>query len=336
MTRSPTAQQRRARLAAADAPDPGQSPACVAEPEGALAEGALRLAQAAGETEVAAAVRASAHALVPGRPVRIASSSLGCWHLILTDDTRGPAVLRIPLRTGGTLLGELSVLGTEPLPPAQVAAVAELASHTALALARLEYGQLISGVTPSSSSDVYAACSFRDPLTNLASRMLFHDRVEHALHRRARHLHPVAVMVIDLAGAITAVREGMGAPAGDRLLVQVAKRLQRVVRSADTISRFQDDQLGALLDELDSSDDAGLVAERLLDALREPFVVDEGVPVSLQAHVGIAVNSGAAESAVELLHKAERAAQVARSRGVGCEARPERSRLHAGAQPVGV
>ena len=89
------------------------------------------------------------------------------------------------------------------------------------ALARLEYGQLISGVTPGQDDpNIFAATSFRDPLTNLPSRMLFHDRVEQALHRRARHVHPVAVMVIDLAGSITAVKEEMGGDAADRLMVQ--------------------------------------------------------------------------------------------------------------------
>ncbi|MGO8686539.1 MAG: diguanylate cyclase domain-containing protein [Candidatus Dormibacteria bacterium] len=335
MTRSASAPRPRGPRAPAGAPDPASPSEIAAERENALAEGALQLARAAGEADVAGAVRAAARTLVPGRPVRVASSSPGGWHLILTEDTRDPAVLRIPLRAGGLLLGELSVLGAEPLLPVQAGAIAELASHAALALARLEYGQLISGVTPATDSDAYAAGSFRDPLTNLASRMLFHDRVEHALHRRARHVHPVAVMVIDLAGSITAVKEGMGEPASDRLMVQVAKRLQRVVRSADTISRFRDDQLGALLDDLDSSEDAGLVAERLLGALREPFLVEEDVPVSLQAHVGIAVNSGAAESAVELLHKAERAAQEARSHGVGFDAHPGRPRVHEAAQPVG-
>ena len=210
-------------------------------------------------------------------------------------------ILRIPLRAGGAVLGELAALGSVPLPAAQTSAVAELASHVALALARLEYGQLLSGVGPAADPDIFAATSFRDPLTNLPSRMLFHDRVEHALHRRSRHVHPVAVMVIDLAGSITAVKEGMGEAASDRLMVQVAKRLQHLVRSADTLARFRDDQLGALLDDLDSAADAALVAERLLGALQEPFAVEGGVPLSLQAHIGIAVNSGAAESAVELL-----------------------------------
>ena len=74
------------------------------------------------------------------------------------------------------------------------------------------------------------------------------------------------------------------------------------------------------------------MAERLLGALQEPFAVEGGVPLSLQAHIGIAVNSGAAESAVELLHKAGRMAQAARARGVGFDANPGRPRVHAGAR----
>jgi diguanylate cyclase (GGDEF)-like protein len=320
---------RRAPLTLVDAPEVDYIPEGGTEWADALSEAALQLVRSASEGDVAAAIRTAAATLAPDSPVRVASSGPGGWHLILSDETEEEAILRIPLRAGGTLLGELSVLGAVPLPAAQASAIAELASHGALALARLEYGQLISGVTPDQDDpDIFAATSFRDPLTNLPSRMLFHDRVEHALHRRSRHVHPVAVMVIDLAGSITAVKEGMGGDAGDRLMVQVAKRLQHLVRSADTLARLREDQLGALLDDLDSAADVGLVAERLLSGLQTPFVLESDVPVSLQAHIGIAVNSGAAESAVELLHKAGKTAQAARVRGVGFEANPARPRTH--------
>jgi diguanylate cyclase (GGDEF)-like protein len=320
---------RRAPLTLVDAPDVDYIPEGGTEWADALSAAALQLVRSASEGEVAAAIGTAAATLAPGSPVRVASSGPGGWHLILSEETEEEAILRIPLRAGGTLLGELSVLGAVPLPAAQASAIAELASHGALALARLEYGQLISGVTPDQDDpDIFAATSFRDPLTNLPSRMLFHDRVEHALHRRSRHVHPVAVMIIDLAGSITAVKEGMGGDAGDRLMVQVAKRLQHLVRSADTLARLREDQLGALLDDLDSAADVGLVAERLLSGLQTPFVLESDVPVSLQAHIGIAVNSGAAESAVELLHKAGKTAQAARARGVGFEANPGRPRVH--------
>jgi diguanylate cyclase (GGDEF)-like protein len=320
---------RRAPLTLVDAPEVDYIPEGGTEWADALSEAALQLVRSASEGDVAAAIRTAAATLAPDSPVRVASSGPGGWHLILSDETEEEAILRIPLRAGGTLLGELSVLGAVPLPAAQASAIAELASHGALALARLEYGQLISGVTPDQDDpDIFAATSFRDPLTNLPSRMLFHDRVEHALHRRSRHVHPVAVMIIDLAGSITAVKEGMGGDAGDRLMVQVAKRLQHLVRSADTLARLREDQLGALLDDLDSAADVGLVAERLLSGLQTPFVLESDVPVSLQAHIGIAVNSGAAESAVELLHKAGKTAQAARVRGVGFEANPGRPRVH--------
>lgn len=329
MKREATSLNRRVPLTVVDASAVDYVPERGTEWADALSEAALQLVRSASEGEVAAAVRTAAATLAPGSPVRVASSGPGGWHLILAQDTDEEAILRIPLRAGGTLLGELAVLSAVPLPAAQASAIAELASHTALALARLEYGQLISGVTPGQDDpNIFAATSFRDPLTNLPSRMLFHDRVEQALHRRARHVHPVAVMVIDLAGSITAVKEEMGGDAADRLMVQVAKRLQRLVRSADSLARLREDQLGALLDDLDSAADAALVAERLLGALSTPFVLESDVPVSLQAHVGIAVNSGASESAVELLHKAGKTARAARARGMGFEANPGRPHVH--------
>jgi diguanylate cyclase (GGDEF)-like protein len=289
---------------------------------------ALELVRSASEAEVAAAVRRAAGVLMPGSPVRLTSvTPAGSQVLLGSDEVEAEALLRLPLRAGGTLLGELTVHGRAPI-SAPASTVSELAAHTALALARLAYGRLLSGVSPVADPDVYAANSFRDPLTNLPSRMLFHDRVEHALHRRSRHLHPVAVMIIDLAGSITAVGEGMGDAAGDRLMVQIAKRLQRLVRSADTLARLRDDQLAALLDDLDSAADAALVAERLLGALAEPFLIAPGVPLSLRGRIGIAVNSGAAESGVELLQKAERACGLAARRGTGFETTAGRPRSH--------
>jgi diguanylate cyclase (GGDEF)-like protein len=317
-----------------DAPKQGHSLGGELARIDALSRAALELVRSASEMEVATTVRVAAATLVPGHAIRVASSGAGGWHLIIADESQDDVLLRIPLRAGDIVLGELSVLGTAPLTAAQVSTIAELASHVAFALARLEYGQLISGVIPPQDSDVFAATSFRDTLTNLPSRMLFHDRVEHALHRRSRHVHPVAVMIIDLAGSITAVKEGMGDATSDRLIVQVAKRLQHLIRSADTLARVREDQLGALLDDLDSAADVGLVAERLLNALHEPFVLEGGVPVSLQAHIGIAVNSGAAESAVELLHKAGKTAQTARTRGIGFDASVGRPRLQMGMRPA--
>jgi len=174
-------------------------------------------------------------------------------------------------------------------------------------------------VPPPMPEDAFADDSLRDALTNLPSRMLFHDRIEHALHRRARYVHPVAVMVIDLAGAITAVSDGMGAETAEELTIQVAKRLQRRVRSADTLARLGNDQLGGLLDDLDSAADAVLVAERLVDALREPFVLESNIPLSMQAHVGIAINGGGPESAIELLRRASSALETGRRRGRSVE-----------------
>ena len=336
MTRSASAPRPRGPRAPAGAPDPASPSEIAAERENALAEGALQLARAAGEADVAGAVRAAARTLVPGRPVRVASSSPGGWHLILTEDTRDPAVLRIPLRAGGLLLESLSVLGAEPLLPVQAGAIAELASHAALALARLEYGQLISGVTPATDSDAYAAGSFRDPLTNLASRMLFHDRVEHALHRRAAPRPPGGghghrPRRLDHRGQGGDGRAGQrpvawsSSPSGSS--VWSARRTHRLASGMTSSERCSTTSTAPRT--------PALVAERLLGALQEPFRRGGRVPVSLQAHIGIAVNSGAAESAVELLHKAERAAQEARSHGVGFDAHPGRPRVHEAAQPVG-
>jgi len=168
---------------------------------------------------VAAAIRTAATKLAPGSPVRVASSVPDGWHLILAHDTDEEALLRIPLRAGGTLLGRCQCSAPSPSRgPDERHRGARIPCRSRSGPPRVRAAD--QRCHPGQDDpDIFAATSFRDPLTNLPSRMLFHDRVEHALHRRSRHVHPVAVMVIDLA--VPSRRQGgMGGDAADRLMVQ--------------------------------------------------------------------------------------------------------------------
>ena len=127
--------------------------------------------------------------------------------------------------------------------------------------------------------------AFHDPVTNLANRALFSDRVQHALRSTVRMGSLICVMFVDLDDFKT-VNDSLGHPAGDAILKEVAGRLEGVVRPADTVARFGGDEFAILLDGVEGSDEAAMVAERLLKAVEEPTLV-EGKQVYPRAGVGI-------------------------------------------------
>jgi diguanylate cyclase len=131
--------------------------------------------------------------------------------------------------------------------------------------------------------------AFRDALTRLPNRKLFHDRVSHALARAERRPGLLAVLFIDLDG-FKDVNDSLGHSAGDQLLIKVAERIRGCVRTADTAARLGGDEFAVLLEDLTGPDDAAAVAERLLEALTTPFVIG-GRDTTVAASIGIALNT---------------------------------------------
>jgi diguanylate cyclase (GGDEF)-like protein/PAS domain S-box-containing protein len=154
--------------------------------------------------------------------------------------------------------------------------------------------------------------AFHDSLTGLANRALFTDRVTHALERGIRRQNLFAVLFIDLDDFKT-VNDSLGHAAGDELLVEIARRLERCLRPEDTCARLGGDEFAVLVESIGSPGDAVSVARRILDALAEPSRV-LGSEISAQASVGIAHGSGT-ESASEILRSADLAMYRAKADG---------------------
>jgi diguanylate cyclase (GGDEF)-like protein len=151
--------------------------------------------------------------------------------------------------------------------------------------------------------------AFHDALTGLPNRVLALDRAQQMLARARRQPMSVAALFIDVDG-FKQINDGFGHAAGDELLRQIAARLSRSVRDGDTAARLAGDEFVVLVDGAPQ-----LVAERLMEALREPYdmITEMGRRPSLTASIGIAM--GERETAQELLRDADVALYEAKRAG---------------------
>jgi len=154
--------------------------------------------------------------------------------------------------------------------------------------------------------------ALHDPLTGLANRALFGDRLEHALARPMRPGATVAVLLIDLDD-FKDLNDSLGHDAGDDLLTIIAARLQGHARAADTVARLGGDEFALLLEDTDAAE-AVRMAEVLLEALAWPVAL-RGRDLVPTASIGIAIAAG--EDAETLLRNADTAMYAAKRQGKG-------------------
>ena len=154
--------------------------------------------------------------------------------------------------------------------------------------------------------------AFHDELTGLANRALLRDRLEHALARSRRSGATVAVLFCDL-DRFKMINDTLGHDSGDVLLVEVGTRFQHSVRDSDTVARLGGDEFAIVLDDTTPRDAAAL-AQRILDMLRDPFVIKDR-EIFVRTSIGIADNHADALDADELLCRADIAMYAAKARG---------------------
>jgi diguanylate cyclase (GGDEF)-like protein/PAS domain S-box-containing protein len=156
--------------------------------------------------------------------------------------------------------------------------------------------------------------AFHDPLTGLVNRAAFSDRVEQALIRCERKGTKLAALFLDLDN-FKLINDQLGHAAGDQVLIMVADRLRDCLRATDAAARLGGDEFAILLEDISDTTSAVHVAERLLDALRQPFVLDEQALV-VGVSVGVAWSHGA-QSAADLLRHADMAMYSVKHTGKG-------------------
>ena len=163
-----------------------------------------------------------------------------------------------------------------------------------------------------------------DPLTGLANRTLFSQRLEKALRNR-HDRYPVAVLFIDLDD-FKHVNDSLGHAAGDDLLASVADRLVTSLRPGDTVARLGGDEFAVLLPSTERDDALG-VARRLIASLDTPFVIND-TEVYQHATIGIALSGDGADDAETIVRDADMAMYDAKAEGKG-RATIFRPELHA-------
>ena len=155
--------------------------------------------------------------------------------------------------------------------------------------------------------------AFFDPLTGLANRSLFYDRVGHAMRSHTRAHQSFAVFFIDLDG-FKEVNDAFGHSAGDSVLRVVADRLLTCLRDSDTVARFGGDEFALVVERLAGPEDVHITAQRIVEAVRMPIDVGGHRSATVTASVGIALNREGFSSD-DILREADLAMYAAKSTG---------------------
>lgn len=163
------------------------------------------------------------------------------------------------------------------------------------------------------AQDLIRHQAYHDALTGLPNRTLLMDRLRLHLSLSHRHHKQMAVLFIDLDG-FKAVNDELGHDAGDAVLKETALRLLSCVRESDTVARLGGDEFVAVLNDLTTSRDVTLVAQKMLDALQRPFLAPEQQR-HLSASIGIAVYPDVSADVSVLLAAADEAMYSAKRRG---------------------
>lgn len=153
-----------------------------------------------------------------------------------------------------------------------------------------------------------------DALTGLPNRALFNDHLTHALAQARRNRARLALMFLDL-DRFKPINDTLGHHVGDALLQVVAERLQHCVRESDIVGRLGGDEFVVLLPVIDTTDDALVVAEKIREALNQPFELGCGEPLNLSSSTGIAIFPEHGEDELQLTKNADTAMYLAKDQG---------------------
>ncbi|OYV74977.1 MAG: hypothetical protein B7Z66_14585 [Chromatiales bacterium 21-64-14] len=211
------------------------------------------------------------------------------------------SVAAFPLQVQQRVIGALALYAGEPgfFDPEEIHLLEELAADTGLGLEYSEQERQLRHL------------AYYDPLTGLANRALFYDRIGQALARGRRSGGRTAVFAIDLV-QFRKVSDTLGRHAGDQALCEIGARLTGVVRTSDTVARFGThtvarlggDEFALLLADINHPHEVDIIVQRALAAIRRPVAI-EAQTVVLDARIGIALGPEDGKDPEALLAHAE-------------------------------
>ncbi|HEY3268789.1 MAG TPA: EAL domain-containing protein [Armatimonadota bacterium] len=155
--------------------------------------------------------------------------------------------------------------------------------------------------------------AFHDPLTGLANRALFLERLSRAMTRSDRTHKPVGVLFLDLDN-FKFINDSLGHAMGDQLLISVARRLERCLRNHDTAARFGGDEFTVVAEEIGDAEEAMRLAQRILSEMQKAFMLGAR-EVFITPSIGVAVSGMEEVRAEELLRNADAAMYEAKTHG---------------------
>ncbi len=228
----------------------------------------------------------------------------------------GMAAARFPEGSvcGAAIAGGISPAWLASLVGATTFAILGLALVTSILDRRLQERTAQLGESLQRANRELTYLALHDTLTKLPNRLLLRDRLENAIRRAVRHGRTFAVLFVDLDG-FKAINDVYGHAIGDRLLLQVARRLGEAVGSEadDTLARLGGDEF-VVLTAIRGPDDAAALAERIIQAVAQPVVL-ERLELHVTTSIGIAIFGADGTSERELLANADAAMYSAKDQG---------------------
>lgn len=155
--------------------------------------------------------------------------------------------------------------------------------------------------------------AFHDPLTGLANRILFYDRMQMAFSLAKRNKKMVALIILDL-DHFKEINDSRGHMVGDDLLKAVSVRLSKMVRSSDTVARYGGDEFTLIMPSLSSEEDALVIARKIVTVFLKPFSIETG-KILVKASIGVAMYPLHGQDIDTLMSKADNAMYRAKAMG---------------------
>lgn len=159
--------------------------------------------------------------------------------------------------------------------------------------------------------------AFYDPLTHLPNRRLLLEHIHRSIDACKRSNKQLAVLMLDL-DKFKPINDNFGHSAGDTLLKLVAERLTTSVRANDLVVRLGGDEFVIVINEIDSLENLSWTANRIIDNLSQPFLIEDHKFVHIGTSIGISIYPDQASNTEELLDQADTALYAAKNQGRGC------------------